>query len=541
MRTAEEPLAYPGARPGTALTELGEDWLSIPLGSAARCYADLIFDRAASGMPIKKWPVDWDDAPWPQKFYPAAQFTSLPDVAQPGGLADTGRVELGRALWDLMFYAYGVVARRSRVNNNESTGMLINAEEIRWGRGASSGGGRYCAGVYVVIGQGLSLSSGIYHYSPIYHGLELLAGGDWTGAVAHAQGYGAAQSCYLVISLKYWQSAFKYNDFAAQATCMDLGTLMGTWRYLLGPSADMIQPDLWVNEPALAGILGIDSQAEAVAAVLGLGGVTASPVAARPAPAMPQADERSREVYTFVTQRALQRDALAERGVPADLSADFPVPQSLAWSVEIDADAAGRIASTLRRETSFGRFDGIPLPRRALLEALIESDTAQNVTAGTFSGAKDGAVSLFVLVKGVEGLAPGCYRYDRPSQDLERIGGQEAMAVIQRRYFLNNYDLGRAAAAVIFAGDVVAVAERYGVRGYRALNTAVGAVCQHLHLECARRGIGAGAALGVDAAAAADALKLGRKRPRPLLTMFLGHDRPNSGALDVPLAPEGSR
>ncbi|MDR1152340.1 MAG: nitroreductase family protein [Bifidobacteriaceae bacterium] len=523
------------------LTPLGEEWTELAPGQAARRYAEMIFRRAEQGMPIRKWRIDWADAPWPQKFYPGTQLVALPRATAPGGLASGGPVAIDRALGDLLFYSYGLMGRRSRVNCNESASMLVNAEEARWARGASSGGGRYCAGVYLVVGRDFGLESGIYHYSPVHHALELLSSGDWTGPVAHAQRYPAAQQCYVILTVKYWQSAFKYNDFACQATSMDLGTLTGTWRYVLGDAADLIQPDLWVDEASLAGILDLDSDAEAACAVMGIGPVTTAAVAPRPSRHLPHADERSQRVHSFVTQRALQRDALAERGVPSGLDPVWPVPESLTASLRPDLAVKGRISDVWHRETSFGRFDGAPVRLEALIECLAEADAAQSVVDRTFSGATGRGVGLYVIAEAVDGLPRGCYRFDADTRALSRVHDRDAMAILLRRYFLNNYDLERAAALVVMTADPIGLGEAYGVRGYRAINTAVGAVCQHLHLACARRGVGAGTALGFDAASEFDALGLSSWDAIPVLTMFVGHDRPASGALDLSLECGGER
>ncbi|MDR1295514.1 MAG: hypothetical protein LBK59_11305, partial [Bifidobacteriaceae bacterium] len=94
------------------LTRLGEEWTELAPGQAAPRYAEMIFRRADQGMPVRKWRIDWADAPWPQKFYPGTQLVALPRVTAPGGLASGGPVAIDRAIGDLLFYSYGVMGRR---------------------------------------------------------------------------------------------------------------------------------------------------------------------------------------------------------------------------------------------------------------------------------------------------------------------------------------------------------------------------------------------------------------------------------------------
>jgi len=208
-------------------------WDAMPAERAAAAYADLIINRVERRMPTDSWSINWDDAPTDQKVYPSAQRlvlpTPTPDRGLLGGDAEGLRgPERADVLADLLHLSYGLLSQRSRVNCNDHPEVLAEAGHYRWGRGAASGGGRYTVSVYRVVGRQADLAPGIYHYSPLHHAWDVLALGDHTATVAAAQGYASTGDDYLLLTIDYWQSGFKYNDFAYQATSMDIGTLLGT-------------------------------------------------------------------------------------------------------------------------------------------------------------------------------------------------------------------------------------------------------------------------------------------------------------------------
>ena len=292
-------------------------WDAMPAERAAAAYADLIINRVERRMPTDSWSINWDDAPTDQKVYPSAQRlvlpTPTPDRGLLGGDAEGLRgPERADVLADLLHLSYGLLSQRSRVNCNDHPEVLAEAGHYRWGRGAASGGGRYTVSVYRVVGRQADLAPGIYHYSPLHHAWDVLALGDHTATVAAAQGYASTGDDYLLLTIDYWQSGFKYNDFAYQATSMDIGTLLGTWRYLLGERRDDVLPDMWVNEESLAELLGIDRQQEGVYAVVDIG----SPHEARRRGGRIEVagQQRSRDAQTFPTTRAMQRAMVGTPG-----------------------------------------------------------------------------------------------------------------------------------------------------------------------------------------------------------------------------------
>lgn len=513
-----------------------ERWDAMPEVKAAASYADLIINRVECGMPTDTWSVNWDDCPNQQKIYPAAQRLDLPTPVMGAGLLDEqggalAGTDRAAVLADLLHLSYGLLSQRSRVNCNDHPEVLTQVMRYRWGRGASSGGGRYTVSVYWVVGAGRDVAPGVYHYSPLHHAWDLLTLGDHTAAVASAQGYAEVSDAYLILTIDYWQSGFKYNDFAYQATSMDIGTLLGTWRYLLGQDADQVQPDMWVNELDLAELLGINPVEEGVYAVLDMG--TAHVAQARVGRVQVKSQQRSKHTQSFPTTRALQR---AMRTLPPKVVPTAGIPQSLPGEhvasipTEATASQAERIKAVLSRETSFGRFDGAAITSEQLLNMLTGAKDAADLVHRDLGDASHTCVRPYVFVENVAGLEPGLYEADLAELSLRLVEPGSHAELLAQTYFLRNYDGQRAAATIILAGDVLGISEELGVRGYRIINAAVGAVCQTLSLEASRLGVGLGTALGFDVAKHVTGIGLSNVPQKPMLMILIGHDDETSGA-----------
>ncbi|QTX04074.1 nitroreductase family protein [Agromyces archimandritae] len=514
-------------------------WDAVPPGTAATAYASLILNRVADGMPGDEQPVDWDHAPLTGGFAPDAPIRLLPlPEAGRGLLADRPAATL-QTITDLCHIADGIAALRLSVNLNDRPEVHTLARSAKWGRTTASGGGRYTADLWLVQGAGGDLAPGIHRYSHVHNGWEQLDGHDRTEEVRAAIGDERAAHRYLVTTIDYWQSAFKYHDFAYQATAMDAGTLFGTFHRLVGDDVAGTW-NMTLDEPALAAVLGIDARDDGVYAVQAwpapdaAGGAPATrpdrgaPAAAAglpvpvPVPAAGAYPIRrgAHRPQRFPTTLALQRDHAAS---PPPTRA---VARTLAPVLTPDADRAARIAALAARETSFGRFTGEAVAAGAVRAALEAGAAAARALAG-------GTVRFDALVSAtaVDGLPAGLHLW-RDGR-FERLDPEPQDAFLASTYFLQNYDGRRAAATVVLCANVFELAERDGVRGYRLANAAIGAGCQALLAAATEAGIGSGTALGFDARAHAEHAGLDLGETSPLLMIMLGRDDPRAGRLDV--------
>ncbi|WP_432906415.1 nitroreductase family protein [Micromonospora matsumotoense] len=531
--------------------------------SYAHEYASMILRRNRVPLPPADFVPNWADKPRPTKHYPGALAFPLPDAppppsatldagiaaARPGDeAAGTGVAQPGDEPFDLPVLgamlrdSYGLVGRRLAIQANTDVHGYPWYARANWHRGTASGGGLYPCSIYWVAGPGAGLCPGVYHYACRPHAMQRLLAGDVTGRVRAALRLPTDATQFLVIGVKYWANAFKYNSFAYHAVSMDVGTLLQTWRLWAGSQQRRIQPHFWFDQAALGRLLGLPADEEGLFAVVPL---SWAPPPAHHAPPPPQEvpdddavavrrrdQEKSRVVLTFEATRRIHRStarAATDRpavGALADAAASatpeggdrvaLPPPSPLAMPVR---------AALRRRRSSFGRFDGsTPLGTADLAALLAATHGAQLPTE--VADVADGALTkLYVFVNHVQQTAPGSYEYDPARHQLRACRPGPPGMFLQRNYFLPNYNVEQAAVVVVPAIRVGAVLDAAGPRGYNVVNATIGAVAQTFYTAAAALDLGCGVALGFDGVSYVEELELAAAGEVPLLIMLAGHER----------------
>ncbi|MDO5049892.1 MAG: nitroreductase family protein [Actinomycetaceae bacterium] len=492
-------------------------------GEAATAYASLIHFRVRDGMLINDWKVNWSQEPLTHSYYltDKVQKTPLPDRSSE--LLQGAAGSSSDYIAGLLYAAYGFTGLRLVTNRNDRSDVYRSMNAVKFGRHTASGGGRYCADFYLVeSGRGDNLPAGIYHYSPLRHVWETLAEGDYTHYVARAQGYEKTSQRYVLVTIDYWRSGFKYNDFAYQATAMDIGTAVGSIAEATGNRTAGTW-DMWVNEVELASLLGLNTDRTGIYVVQGWG--EQIPVSDADAPSkLPEIPRRVSSEYPdvtdFTTTLAMQKDMrdIAQRPPTFSCAAvpdKFNEPQKTQWWEALH-----------ERQTSFGRFTGASYSEQTLTDLLEAGDQAceQFVRPGNKEGVK---WEYLVFVNNIEGLDPGLYRYREGN--LESLQEEPQQDFLAGTYFLKNYDGRKAAATIIPCGNVFEVSKKWGVRGYRLINAVIGAACQAISVEAVRLGIGTGTALGFDADAHAQHAGMDKDKMTPMLMIMTGVDNPHAG------------
>lgn len=503
-------------------------------GTAAISYADLIFHRVRNGMLINDWTVDWSREPYTHSFYPQALLCEMKTPTLHSSLFSGAKDISPRVIADALYGAYGYSGMRLNINRNDRMQVYCNAAAAKWGRTTASGGGRYCADFYLIeSGQGDNgnLEPGIYHYTPLRHGWERLKTGDYTQNIAQAQDYPDTAERYLLITINYWRSGFKYNDFAYQATAMDVGTVMASLMTLLGDQTDHTW-DMWINEQSIAPLLGLDTDTDGVYAIQGWGNkVERGDVSPSSITELPyRVSMGDGTVRNFITTLDLQRDMVGYPSRPEH------------WGIRQVVDRSAKSDTTfehwnslMRRTTSFGRFLPVPYDESQLISIL---DKADELSVALLPlGESNVRLEYLIYVSRVNGLRPGLYTYTGRTGQLTCIQEGAQDKFLEGTYFLSNYDSRKAAATIIICGNVYQCCQRWGVRGYRLLNAVVGASCQAISIEGARLKIGTGAALGFDAEAHANHAGMDKRRMTPMLMMMTGVDDPRAGSFHSEVSP----
>ncbi|MFD0599539.1 hypothetical protein ACFQZ4_50480 [Catellatospora coxensis] len=211
--------------------------------------------------------------------------------------------------------------------------------------------------------------------------MERLLAGDVTEQVRAAAPHAAeiaATDQFLLVTVKFWKNAFKYNSFCYHVVTMDLGALLGTWRLWNAAQGLPATPTLWFDDAKLNGLLGLDGFGESVLAVVPLPWARPAAPGTASAAALPGADpavgraewERSLSVHRFTQVEAVHQATLLDAsarppaaGAAADAAARpvrvaaEPVSLPPPDFDRLDADVA---AVLRRRRSSFGAFVGRP-------------------------------------------------------------------------------------------------------------------------------------------------------------------------------------
>ncbi|MBV7699473.1 SagB family peptide dehydrogenase [Streptomyces sp. TRM70350] len=511
----------------------------------AHDYAAAILQRGRVPMAPADFVPNWTDSPRKTKFYPGVDNVPLPpdgdcpaEATLDRGLYDTPDRDRPfdlDALSGMLRDSYGPVGRRLGVQANTDLSALPSYPHANWSRGTASGGGLYPVSIYWISGPSGPLPPGVHHYSPRHHAMRRLLTGDVSGEVRAALGEdapGAPTDQYLVLGIKYWQNAFKYNSFSFHAVTMDVGTVVGTWRMWARARGLGIEPALWFDEARLARLLGVRGEDEGIFAVVPLRWQGTPAASAPVAASVRHRDaERSRTVLTFDAVRRMQdatsRDATARPAPGALARAAAPppdpgrtrVPLPAARPLDTDVRRALR-----RRRSSFGRFDASrPVTGDRLAACLAAA------TAGARLGGDTGDVrltKLYAFVNHVDGLAPGAYAYDSDAHALRLVREGRPGAFLQKNYFLSNYNLEQAGAVLVPTIRTGAVLDAVGDRGYRLVNATVGAVSQAVYTAASALELGCGVALGFDNISYIEELGLEETGEAPLLIMMVGNERP---------------
>jgi SagB-type dehydrogenase family enzyme len=517
----------------------------------ARDYAESVFHRLRRPMEPAGYQPDWTDRPSRYTTYPDAPLIPM-EILGP----EPPECPLDRLAW-LLRMSYGVLAQRTRVDWNQLGGGHTGYPAATWRRGTPSGGGLHPLEIYWVAGSGAGVQPGIYHYAAGHHALERLAVGAFAGPVRRAlsgQPDALRTDQFLLVSVRFWKSAFKYASFGYHVATQDLGALLGSWDLLAADLGEVVRRVLWFDDEALNRLLGLDTADESVHAVVPMPWAAAGHPetlhSGRADVVRARAFERSRTVVRFPSADRVHRAGLvgpAPRPAPAR-----PAPAEVAGAAtalpppaDLRTGPAGALLS--RRRSSFGGLVAAPPLELARLATLLSfAAGARHYRCDLKPDGEAVAwTRLSVLCRQVAGVPAASYWYDARAHALRAaepgVSQGRLSEILTRRHVLTNYNLELVAAILVISGRLDAMLASYGARGYRMLNAEAGTVAQAGYVAAAALGIGCGAVLGIDNVAMDEALGFAGSDQRSLLFLLIGPERPGRAELDLRLALAGDR
>src|SRR6266851_2436849 len=448
--------------------------------------------------------LDWANRPLPFKIYPAIEAMALPrDVPQTGVAALAAISEQVRAagggdvvpdlrdLARILFFSAGITKQRKYPGG-----------EIYF-RAAACTGALYEIELYVVTGELKGLDAGVYHFNPADVSVRLLRKGDFRGNLAQATAMEPAVArapVTIVCTGTYWRNAWKYAARTYRHFGWDGGTLLANMLAVAAASGLPAEIVLGFVDAEVNRLLDLDMRREVSLCLVPIGHTSESSLPApREAPALgletiPLSQHEVEYPAMLEMHDASSLESVEEvnqwRGKPPVLPSSaltgeavrLPRPQE----EEQPKDTTEQV---ILRRGSTRTFDNAASITLAQLSTIL--DYATRGLPADFLEPPGGQLNdLYLIVHSVQGLRPGAYFFEREQNALELLKEGKFRAAAHH-LGLEQELPADACVDIFFLADLEQILERYGNRGYRAVQLEAGAIGGRIHLAAYAQHLGA--------------------------------------------------
>jgi len=346
-----------------------------------------------------------------------------------------------------------------------------------------------------------ALAAGVYHFGAAEFGLRQLRSGDFRETLIKATGNEpsvVAAPVIVICTGTYWRNAWKYRSRAYRHFGWDNGTILSN---LLAECTAAKLPakviegfvDSQVND-----LLGLDTKREVAFSLVAIGQTASSPV---PSPAVEKLElatvpYSSHEIDYPAMRKMHQASSLessdevsAWRGrtpsIIAPYSKGTPIALAPLDQARVPKDSIEQVVS---RRGSTRQFSRDPITFQQLSTML--SDATQGIPADFLDPFGSHLNDLYLIVNNVIGLSPGAYFYRWETKELEQLKSGEFRD--KAGYLGLEQQLpADAAVDIFFLADLKKILERYGNRGYRAIQLEAGILGGKLYLASYAQKLGA--------------------------------------------------
>ena len=456
--------------------------------------------------------LDWENKPLLFKIYPTLEVTRLPR-----DFNDTGRPALAaistpdipaqaesipdlETLAQLLFFSAGVIRSTKRPQGET------------FFRAAACTGALYEIELYVVctdipgrpvpgVKNPPGLAAGVYHFGVAEFGLRQLRSGDFRQALVDATGNDSSVAhapVIIVCTGTYWRNAWKYHSRTYRHFGWDNGTILAN---LLAMSAASNLPAKVITafvDSQVNALLGLDTKREVAFSLVPIGHISAG---AKESPKVEVLDfplvPYSKEEVDYPAMRKMHEASLLAtadevsgwRGnTPLHY---FPPPKGSTTPLQplddssIPKDSVEQVISRRGSTRHFSR-DPITLPQ---LSTLLDRAT-RGISADFLDPLGSHLNDLYLIANSVEGLASGAYVYHWEEKLLELLKPGDFRD--EAGYLGLEQQLpADAAVDVFFLADLKKIMQRYGNRGYRAVQLEAGILGGKLYLGAYAQRLGA--------------------------------------------------
>jgi SagB-type dehydrogenase family enzyme len=456
--------------------------------------------------------LDWENKPLLFKIYPTLEVTRLPRdfqdtgsaalsaIAAPSTPAQAEAIPDLETLAQLLFFSAGVI--RSKKHPQGETFF----------RAAACTGALYEIELYVVCTDlpgravpGLKnppgLAAGVYHFGAAEFGLRQLRSGDFRQALVDATGSDSSVAhapVTIICTGTYWRNAWKYHSRTYRHFGWDNGTILAN---LLAMSAASNLPASIITafvDSELNALLGLDTKREVAFSLVPIGHKKATPSSSpQIAPLeLPLVPYSKTEVDYPAMRKMHEASSLDSPGEVAAWrgqtpSQQFPSPKGTTTALQplddsgVPPDSIEQVISRRGSARKFSR-DPITLPQ---LSTLLDRAT-RGIPADFLDPLGSHLNDLYLIVNNVQGLAAGAYVYhwERKLLELLKPGDFREKAGYLG---LEQQIPADAAVDVFFLADLKRIMQRYGNRGYRAVQLEAGILGGKLYLAAYAQRLGA--------------------------------------------------
>jgi len=447
--------------------------------------------------------LDWANRPLPFKIYPKIEPLPLPrDVPQTGVAvlsaiseavpslrADSvpGVQDLAR----LLYFSAGITKQRAYPGG-----------EIYF-RAAACTGALYEIELYVVSSDLPGLDAGVYHFNAADVSLRLLRKGDFRGNLAQATAMEPAVAhapATIICTGTYWRNAWKYQARTYRHFGWDNGTLLANMLAVSAASGLPAEIVLGFVDAEVNHLLDLDVRREVSLCLVPIGRTSEGSLPApKEVPAL--------DLETIpLSQHEVEYPAMLEMHHVSSLESveevnqwrgKPPVPSSS--SLEGKAVRLPRrleeelpkdtIEQVILRRGSTRTFDKTASITLAQLSTTLNYAT-RRLPADFLESPGAQLNDLYLIVHSVQGLAPGAYFFGREQSTLQLLKEGEFRA--QAHHLGLEQELpADACVAIFFLADLKRILERYGNRGYRAVQLEAGIIGGRIYLAAYAQHLGA--------------------------------------------------
>jgi len=447
--------------------------------------------------------LDWANRPLPFKIYSTLEPLPLPrDVPQTGVAALSAISEPVTSSWAdsvpdlrdlarILYFSAGITKQRK-----------FPGGEIYF-RAAACTGALYEIELYIVTDDLKGLDAGVYHFNPADVSLRLLRKGNFRGNLAQATAMEPAviQARATILSTgTYWRNAWKYEARTYRHFGWDNGTLLANMLAVSAASGLSAEIVLGFVDAEVNHLLDLDTRREVSLCLVPIGRTSESSL-----PAPGEAPPLGLETIPL-SQHEVEYPAMLEVHDASSLESVDEVDQ---WRTKppvlLSSALVGEAVRLprLRKEEQPKDTTEHVILRRGSTRTF---DKAASITLAQLSTILDYATrglpadfleppgaqlnDLYLIVHSVEGLKPGAYFFGRAQSTLELLKEGEFRAEAHH-LGLEQQLPADACVDIFFLADLTRILERYGNRGYRAVQLEAGAIGGRIYLAAYAQRLGA--------------------------------------------------